>query len=110
MSKRDGSRKWIWWFLVVLVAVQLYLVRELLAAFGLFALGFATLAFAVGSLYMLHKSWEAAITRVAESEHPAVQLARRRVAVVEDLLRRGVSAVEDMARRPFRGTGSAAAR
>ena len=110
MSKLDGSRKWMWWFLAVLAAAQLYLVRELVAAFALFAVGFAALTFAVGSLYMLQKTWEAAITLVAESLYPAFQLARRRVAVVEDLLRRGVSAVEEVARRPFRGTGSAAAR
>src|SRR5215471_15891883 len=96
MSKRDGGRKWMWWFLAVLVAVQLYFVRELLAAFALFALSFAALTFIVGSLYMLQKSWEAAVATVAESQHPAAQLARRRVAALEDLLRRGASTVEDM--------------
>jgi hypothetical protein len=100
----------MWWSLATLVAFQLYFVRELLAAFALFAVGFAALAFAVGSVYMLQKTWEAAIVKIAESQHPAVELARRSVSAVEALARRGLSTVEDLARRPFRGPGSAAAR
>ncbi len=71
MKTKDKSRKWMWWFLGIVVALQLYFVRELLAA----------------------------VQRVADSEHPVVNLARR-----------GVNAVEDMARRPLRRPGSATAR
>jgi hypothetical protein len=88
----------MWWFLAVLVALQLYFVRELLAAFALFAMGFAAIAFAVCGVYMLQKGWEVAVERVAESGHPVVNMARR-----------SVSAVEDMARRPMRRPGSEAA-
>ena len=99
MKTKDNGRKWMWRFLAVLVALQLYFVRELLAAFALFALAFAAIAFVIVSLYMLQKSWEVAVARVADSNHPAVNFARR-----------GVSAVEDMARRPLRRPGSATPR
>jgi len=75
--------------------LQLYFVWELLAAFALFALGFAAIAFVVASLYMLQKGWEVAVARVADSNHPVVNMARR-----------GVSAVEELGRRPLRGPGS----
>jgi hypothetical protein len=99
MKTKDNGRKWMWWFLGVLVALQLYFVRELLAVFALFTVGFAAIAFVVISLYMLQKSWEVAVGRVADSNHPVVNLARR-----------GVSSVEDMVRRPLRRPGSAAPR
>ena len=97
MKIKDSNRKWIWWFLGVVVALQLYFVRELLAAFALFALGFAGIALVVMSLYMAQKVWEAGVQRVADSQHPVVEIARR-----------GVNAVEDIARRPLRRPGSAA--
>jgi hypothetical protein len=99
MKTKDNSRKWMWWFLAVVAALQLYFVQELLAAFAMFALGFAAIAFVVVTVYLLHKGWEVAVERVAESGHPLVTMARH-----------GVSAVEDMARRPLRRPGSEPAR
>lgn len=99
MKTKDSNRKWMWWFLGIVLALQLYFVRELLAAFALFALGFAAIAFVVVILYMLQKAWETGVQRVADSQHPVVELARR-----------GVNTVEDLARRPLRRPGSAAAR
>lgn len=99
MKTKDKRRKWMWMFLAAMVALQTYFVQELLAAFALFALGFAAIAVVFGSLYMLQKSWAVAVERVAESRHPVM------VAV-----RQGVYNVEDLARRPFRRPGSAAAR
>lgn len=95
MKNKDNSRKWMWWFLAVVAALQLYFVWELLAAFALFAMGFAAIAAVIASLYMLQKGWEVAVARVADSAHPVVSMARR-----------SVSAVEDMARRPLRRPGS----
>ena len=89
----------MWWFLGTLAAVQLYAVRELLAAFALFALGFLFIALGIGSVYMLHRAWAVSVDRLAESRHPVM------VAV-----RQGMYSVEDLARRPFRRPGSAAAR
>jgi hypothetical protein len=99
MKIKDSYRKWMWWFLAVVAALQLYFVRELLAAFALFALGFAGIALVAMSLYMAQKVWEAGVQRLADSRHPVVEVARRSVNVVEDL-----------ARRPLRRPGSAAAR
>ena len=89
----------MWWFLGTLVALQLYFVRELLAAFALFALGFAVIGGIIASLYMFQKVWEVGVGRLADSQHPLMNFARR-----------GVSAVEDLARRPLRRPGSATAR
>jgi hypothetical protein len=99
MSAKDNLRKWMWLFLVVLATLQLYAVRELLAAFAIFILGFGAIALFVGGLYFLHKTWEAGVSWVAASRHP-VFLA----------VRRSVSALEDLARRPVRRPNSEPAR
>jgi hypothetical protein len=87
MKIKDSKRKWMWWFLGIVLALQVYFVRELLAALVLM------------TLYMAQKVWEAGVQRLANSQHPVVDMARR-----------GVNAVEDLARRPLRRPGSAAAR
>jgi len=99
MRNKDKGRQWMWWFLGALGAFQLYFVRELLAAFALFALVFAAVASLVVGVYMAQKTWEAGVARLAESNHPAVNLARR-----------GAGAVEDLVRRPIRRPGSEPAR
>jgi hypothetical protein len=95
MSKKDKSRKWIWYFLGTIAALQLYFVRELLAAFAIFVLGFAVIGAFIGSLYFAQKTWEAGVARLAASQNPLVLAARRSVA-----------SVEDFARRPIRRPGS----
>jgi hypothetical protein len=114
MKTKDKSRKWMWWFLAVVVAMQLYFVRELLAAFALFALGFGVIAFLIGGVYLLHQGWALAVERVAESEHPAVVYAKRGANSVEVLARRGAMATlagaEELAKRAIRRAGSATAR
>jgi len=103
MKAKDKSRKWIWWFLGVTLATQLYFVRELLAAFALFALGFAAIAALVGAIYMLHSGWAVAVERLAESKHPVVAYTKQGVNSVEDFARRGVVAAvassEELAKR-----------
>ena len=98
MKKTDKRRKWMWWFLAIVGAMQLYFVQELLAAFALFAAVFAVIGALVAGGYLLHKGWSVAVARVAESGHPLVSMAKR-----------GADAVEDLARRPLRRPGSAAA-
>jgi|SRR6516164_7539726 len=95
VKTKDNWRKWIWWFLGVFAALQLYFVRELLAAFALFALGFAAIAFLVTTVYIAQKSWEAGVARVAASQNSWILAARR-----------GVATVEDLGRRPIRRPGS----
>jgi membrane protein implicated in regulation of membrane protease activity len=87
---KDNCRKWMWLFLAVLGALQIYAVRELLAAFALFMLGFGAVAVPVLSIYMLHKTWEATVARVAISQNRLILAARRSVASLEDLARRPV--------------------
>jgi hypothetical protein len=99
MKTKDKSRKWMWGFLAVVVALQTYFVWELLAALALFAIGFSAIAAVIGSLYMLYKGWAVAVERAADSQHPVMVAARQ-----------GIYTVEDMARRPFRRPGSAPAR
>jgi hypothetical protein len=79
----------------VVASLQLYVVRELLAAFALFILGFGAITLVVLTLYSLHKTWEAGVAWMAASRHPIFLAARRSLAIVED-----------WGRRPFRGTGS----
>ena len=98
MSKKDSRRKWMWLFLGALAAIQLYAVRELLAVFALFILGFGALTVFVLALYSLHKTWEAGVAWMVASRHPFFLGARR-----------SVSFVEDWTRRPIRRPGSEAA-
>ncbi len=81
----------MWWFLAALVAVQLYYVRELLAALFLFTLGFAIFAglglafFVMQTAGMLSVAWAEPRTRNLTSA-----------------ARRGWSLLEDFSRKPFR--------
>lgn len=95
MRRADKDRKWMWWLLGVIGALQLYFVRELLAAFALFALGFLAIAGVVISLYALHRAWALTVDRVAESRHPVMVAVRHRI-----------YGIEELARRPFRRPGS----
>jgi hypothetical protein len=99
MKTKDKSRKWMWGILAGIASLQLYFVWELLAAFALFALGFAAIALVTGCVYMLHRSWTVAVERIADSRHPVMVAARQ-----------GMDSVGDMARRPFRRPGSEPAR
>ncbi len=95
MKIKDNGRKWMWRFLGVVVALQLYFVRELLAAFALFAMGFAAIAMMIAIVYMLQKGWEAGLARAAQSSAPVFTVARR-----------GLAFAEEVAKRPFRRPGS----
>jgi hypothetical protein len=90
VKPKDNGRKWIWWFLGVIGALQLYFVRELLAAFALFALGFVAITVCVMALYVAQKGWEAGVVRVAASQNSWILAVRRGVASVADLGRRPI--------------------
>ena len=87
---KDTRRKWMWLFLVGLVALQIYAVRELLAAFALFMVGFGAIAVLILSLYFLQKAWEAGVARVAVSQNRLLLAVRRSAAALEDFARRPV--------------------
>ncbi len=72
---KDKGRIWLWGFLAFIVMSQIYFVQELLAAFVLFALGFAAIALVVASLYMLQHCLELAVMRLADFRRPAMNVA-----------------------------------
>ncbi|HMD07965.1 MAG TPA: hypothetical protein VKH63_10555 [Candidatus Acidoferrum sp.] len=74
-NSKDHGRMWLWGFLAFIALSQLYVVRELLAAFALFAIGFVAIALVVTSLYILQKSWELAVARLAVLRHPVINIA-----------------------------------
>ena len=94
-TNKDKGRKWMWWLLGTIAALQVYFVQELLAALALFAMAFLAIAGATLSLYVLQRAWVATVELAAESQHPAMLAVRH-----------GISSVEDLARRPFRRPGS----
>jgi len=94
MKTKDKYRKWMWIALGVLASLQLYFVRELLAALALFMLVFGLIGGLIASLYMLQKTWEAGLGIVLASQNRWVLA-----------MRRGIIFVEDWTRRPIRRTG-----
>ncbi len=88
---KDDARKWMWVFLAALVALQLYFVRELLAALFLFTLGFALLA-GLALVFFL----------VDQARQLSLAWAEPRTRVVAGLARRGLVLLEDLSKRPFR--------
>ena len=72
---KDNGRMWLWGFLAIIMMSQLYVVRELLAAFALFALFSATIAFVVAILYMLRHCWELTVVRFAGVRQPVMNVA-----------------------------------
>ena len=72
---KDYGRIWLWGFLAVIVISQLYVAQELLAAFALFALGFAAIAFVVANLYMLQYCRDLAVVRLADIRQPVMNVA-----------------------------------
>ena len=94
MKTKDTFRKWMWLFLGVAAALQLYFVRELLAALALFILGFGAIAVLIMSLYMAQKVWESGLTQLLDSQNSWILAARR-----------GFDFAEEWARRPIRRTG-----
>ncbi len=96
---QDQARKWMWIFLAALVALQIYFVRELLAALFLFTLGFGALA-GLALVFFLFE-------RAGHRSMAWVEPRTRSVAV---LARRGLGLLEDLSKRPFRRPRSEPAR
>ena len=94
MANEDKYRKWMWISLGAAASLQLYFVRELLAAFALFILVFGLITGFIGTLYMLQKTWEAGLGAVLASQNRWVLA-----------MRRSMTFAEEVARRPIRRTG-----
>ena len=65
----------MWWFLGILAALQLYFVRELIAAFALFTAAFAALVMMAFAAYMIRTGWEFALARFVHTGQRAVNVA-----------------------------------
>jgi len=91
IMKKDSNRKWMWWFLIALAAVQIYFVQELLAVFALFALAFAALTVVVFSVYLMQKGWETVLARTEQHSAPVLDIARRGLAFVGAASRKPLS-------------------
>ncbi len=89
--KKDHARRWMWWFLAALVALQLYFVRELIAALLLFTLGFAV----IGGILL-------AIVFVKQAGEVSLAWAEPRARGVAQAARRGMEYIEEFSRKPFR--------
>jgi hypothetical protein len=72
---KDNGRWWLWRSLVAIAMLQLYIVRELLAVFVMFTLGFAAIAFVGACLYMLQYCWTLAVTRLVDIHQPVINMA-----------------------------------
>jgi hypothetical protein len=68
MKSNRTSWKWAWCLSGAAVAWQFYFVRELIAAFAFFAIGFAAVALVFGCLYTLQKGWVIGVTRLVDRQ------------------------------------------
>ena len=94
MRAEGEVRKWTFWLLTIAIALQFYLVQELLAAYAFFAIGFAALTFAVVSLYLLQKGWEVAAVRIIDSEQGKARGTRSAIGLAGQDVARSKSAQE----------------
>lgn len=76
-KNKDTHRKWMWWFLGAIAALQLYFVRELLVAFAVFAIGFAAVATMLAVAYLAKPALQLAVARSPRLERRAVSAALR---------------------------------
>lgn len=91
VRKVFGS-KWFWRILAVIVALQIYFVRELLAVFVLFTLGFTVVAAIALAFYLVEQAGERG---VSWAEPHARQL-------VPKLRENAGKLAEELSKRPFR--------
>jgi Mg2+/citrate symporter len=80
--------KWFWWTFGVLIALQLYFVRELLAAFVLFTIGFSVLAVIALVFYVVERAGEWSMARVEPHAREIVPKLREGVRVAEEISRK----------------------
>ena len=92
LVNEERRRKWMWAVLAAALALQLYFVRELLAALLLFTLAFAVLA-GVALVFFLAE-------RVGQVSLAWVEPRTR--SVVPKLRERALGLLEDLSKKPFR--------
>jgi hypothetical protein len=91
MFSEQKARKWMWVVLLAFVAFQIYFVQEMLAALMLFTGVFIIFGIIALVLYVVDRAGQWGLGWAGHQARPAVRLARR-----------GLAAVEDLSKRPFR--------
>ena len=89
--KKDRLKKWMWGFVAAVLALQLYFVRELLAALFLFTLAFAVLAGLALVFYLVQQAGQLSLAWVES----------RARSMVPKLRERALGLLEDLSKRPF---------
>jgi hypothetical protein len=90
-KRADPWRKWLWAFLIAVLILQTYYVREMLAALALFTVLFVIGAIFAGVVYLLGRAGETTIS------------------LAEPVARRGLTMAEEFSKRASRRPRSAPA-
>jgi hypothetical protein len=80
--------KWVWWGLAVLIAFQIYLFRELVAAELLFAIAFAMLLIFVSAIYWIAVGADRGLGWIEANSHGVTERARQQLVRVEAISKR----------------------
>ena len=91
LGKNKKLNRAIWFIVGAILILQVYFVRELLAAELLFGIGFAVLLLIGVIAYAVGRAGERGLT-----------WAESRTRVLAHATRRGLGALEEISRRPFR--------
>ncbi|HKV25481.1 MAG TPA: hypothetical protein VJN93_12880 [Candidatus Acidoferrum sp.] len=78
LARIELRRVWMWRFLAVLAASQIYFLREILGAYLIFAAVFAAVAALVVGVYMMAHAAHLAVTRLSQMRRPVPQLSQAR--------------------------------
>ena len=80
--------KWVWWGLAALIAFQIYLFRELVAAELLFAIGFAILLLLISAIYGIAVAADRGLGWIEANSHAVTQRAKQRLGRLETFSRK----------------------
>lgn len=80
--------KWVWWGLTALIAFQVYLFRELVAAELLFAIGFAILLILISAIYGIAVAADRGLGWVEANSHGITQRAKQQLGRLETFSRK----------------------
>lgn len=79
------ARKWLWISLAVLAALQLYFVREMMAALFLFSVGFVVVAAVVLALYLFDRASQRTMDWAEPQTARVAHLVRRAIVRAEEI-------------------------
>jgi len=91
LRRKPKVRKGLFWFLAAVLILQMYFVRELLAAELIFGMGFAVILLFVAIFYLVGTIGERGLV-----------LTEAGVRVIASSARRGYNVIEEISKKPFR--------